>query len=242
MNVAFVALLIWRASIALPFYFSLLKSLAGVDTIIHDGYGDGSGYGANTNINININIKTLTWYKGIVLTVQRTAIFFFDFVLARFIVLWPVEFFFGRPENPVSWRWKVGLRDEEIVVRKSRGWEGGLRGGWMVGEEEKGVERKGERNKAEMGPMRDPETETEKTVGEEVYTERIKPAIDPEWLENKTGYLMLDKNWDLDFGGMVAAHRAIDQGKATINDFDMAVIVHDGREHTPRWMIWRINA
>ena len=48
-----------------------------------------------------------------------------DFLLFRFVGMWPWEFFLGKGEeaSPVGWRRWCGFRDVEIVVRRSRRWD-----------------------------------------------------------------------------------------------------------------------
>lgn len=123
---------------------------------------------------------------------RRTGMFFFDFTLARFVVGWPLDFFYWKsPAGPVRWRYEVGFSEREIVVRRSRRWDRGVVG---VEEEEQGGEAV---------------VRGEGGLGEEVYRERVLPGLERAWVEGRTGYAMMDKNWDLDFDAMITAHQSL---------------------------------
>jgi hypothetical protein len=145
-------------------------------------------------------------------TVRRTLVLLFDFMLITFVVPWPYDFFLGSPASPVWWRICVGFQPEEIVVRRSRrSWDTKLPATWL---EENDVQ------------------------GASVYRERIMPAIDREWVRAKTSYLMMDKNWDLDFGCMINAHELVDQDKCSLDDFKKQVLVYS--EQHGGWMVWPV--
>lgn len=69
-------------------------------------------------------------------------------------------------------------------------------------------------------------------------SERIMPAITPMRLQ-RTGYLLIDADWDLDFRAMVRVHDAIKTGKASFKDFETCVIVHGGGNKG--WLVWRVE-
>jgi hypothetical protein len=140
---------------------------------------------------------------------KRVAMFMFDFVLGRFILPWPVTFFLEAPANPCYWRIKVGFRDQEVAVRISRDW----------GTEEllAGVKTGGD------SPF---------------FTTRILPAIERNFMRQKTAYLMMGKDWDLDFGAMVFAHRLIDDKKNSLQDFEKSVLAYS--EHHG-WLYWPVH-
>lgn len=141
--------------------------------------------------------------------VKRVAMFMFDFVLCRFIVPWPITFFLEAPANPCYWRIKIGFRDQEVAVRVSRDW----------GAEEllEGVKIGGD------SPF---------------FATRILPAIERSFMRAKTAYLMMGKDWDLDFGAMVYAHRLIDDGKNSLKDFEKSVLAHS-EQHG--WLYWPVH-
>ena len=149
----------------------------------------------------------------------------FDYFLATIILPWPVDFFFGRKRgdrtSPVEWRWRCGFRDREVVVRRSRKWDEALKGkdwtrsGEVVERDEEGVVR-----------------------------ERIAPAVEGRWIREKTGYLMMDRNWDLDFGGMVRAWEMLEKGDVGMEEFRNMVLVWRGGENggEGEWVVWRVES
>lgn len=159
------------------------------------------GYDNSTKI----PVKEIPWGALAGTLVGRAGLFMFDYFLATIILPWPLDFFLGsasNPTGPVAWRWRCGFRDKEIVVRRSRRWEESLQGTDWTGAE--AIERDEER----------------------VMSERIAPAVAERWIRGKTGYLMMDKSWDLDFGAMVAAHELVTGGTLTLEDFRTQVLVY----------------
>lgn len=71
---------------------------------------------------------------------------------------------------------------------------------------------------------------------------KIMPALEKKYLE-KTGYLLEDKNWSLDFQAITDAHSLINAKKLDFNDFDKAVLVFYPPSSGPHggWMIWRVS-
>ncbi|RKF53279.1 hypothetical protein GcM3_220026 [Golovinomyces cichoracearum] len=129
----------------------------------------------------------------------RARVFLTDFILVVFVWSWPREFFAGTSHgNPVSWRLGVGFRDREIVVRKSRAWYIGL------------------------GFLNDDDSDNVKLMND-----NIKKAIDPIYLNEKTGYLMLNKHWDLDWKAMCTATELVDKKIIPIEEFKITVLLHD---------------
>ncbi len=162
-----------------------------------------------------VDIQGTNWSTLIGITAGRAFMFGLDWALFRFILPWPYNFFFGLPSNPTSWRRAVGFRDEEIVVRVSRKWYNMLPQGWL--------------------DEQLPQHERERA---EVFQNRIMPAIDPTCVQAKTGYVMMDKNWDLDFAAMIAAHRLLAEGKISLDKFQKTVILH---LEPHGWLIWPIH-
>ena len=156
--------------------------------------------------------------------VQRAGLFMVDYFLFTILGPWPIDFFVGSPSNPISptrWRWRVGFQDEEVVVRRSRKWDEALhqsRKDWAANGA--AIERD------EGGEMK----------------ERIMPAVSQCWLRDKTGYLMMDKSWDLDFGGMVTAHSLIETGKCTLEDFRTSICAHAEGQGWLVWEVWKLDA
>ncbi|OJD19052.1 hypothetical protein ACJ73_08670 [Blastomyces percursus] len=116
--------------------------------------------------------------------------------------------------GPAHWRRKLGFQGCEVIVRKSRA-------SWSD----------------ELKPLSwiREDDETIKT--------KVIPAVTPQRLR-KTGYLLIDADWDLDFAAMVKAHELVAEGALTVDDFKTAVLVHgggaDGRDGL-QWLIWRVD-
>ncbi|KLJ09148.1 hypothetical protein EMPG_15446 [Blastomyces silverae] len=116
--------------------------------------------------------------------------------------------------GPAHWRRKVGFQGCEVIVRKSRA-------SWSD----------------ELKPLSwiREDDETIKT--------KVIPAVTPQRLL-KTGYLLIDADWDLDFAAMVKAHELVAEGALTVDDFKTAVLVHgggaEGRDGL-QWLVWRVD-
>ena len=190
-NVTITALLTWRVYAAAPKYFAIGQTLSGRVS------------------SATVDTENTTSTEQIWILFQRTAMFVIDYLLVRLVVPWPYSFFFERPANPVTWRWKLGFQKQEVVVRVCRNWEAG---DMMKGEK-----------KGEQSPF---------------FKTRIQTAIDKETME-KTGYLMMDGSWDLDFGLMQDAHTLVKQERVVMQDLDTLVLVH--MEGTG-WLAWRFGA
>ena len=151
---------------------------------------------------------------------RRAGMMMGDFVLVRFVGMWPFGFFLGGgiggEEGPVRWRREIGWRDVEVVVRRGRRWERECFG-------EEGVKEEWLREGKEG----------------RVFRERISPAVRKAFVKGKTSYLMLDRDWDLDFGGMIEAHGLVDQGDMKIEDFKTAVLVYSERWGWLVWEVWK---
>lgn len=180
MNVAIVALLLWRVKSIGPFYMKICFSLMGKAN--------------ETTIDI-----TRTPFDDIMWEILRRAwTFVLDLLIYVFIWPWPRDFFAGRTiGNPVAWRFGVGFRNREIIVRRSRRWDR------LIGDI------------------------MEEGNGQEETLEIVKRAVDPMWMNEKTGYLMLNKEWDLDWRLMVIATKLVDKKKLALEDFKTTVLVHN---------------
>ncbi|KAL2371322.1 hypothetical protein BDBG_06278 [Blastomyces gilchristii SLH14081] len=116
--------------------------------------------------------------------------------------------------GPAHWRRKLGFQGCEVIVRKSRA-------SWSD----------------ELKPLSwiREDDETIKT--------RVIPAVTPQRLL-KTGYLLIDADWDLDFAAMVKAHELVAEGALAVDDFKTAVLVHGGGAEGNdglQWLIWRVD-
>jgi len=163
-------------------------------------------FGHHTAATVDITTTTRREQVGIVM--RRTAMLAGDFVLFRFVGPWPGTFFLERPANPVTWRWRLGgFRLEEVVVRVSRGW----------GAEDlmEGVKR-GEENA--------------------FFRTRVLPAVARERVEGRTGYLLQDGSWDLDFEVMLDVHTLVGRGEMGFGQVDRRVwVCMEGFG----WVVWQ---
>lgn len=167
----------------------------------------------------NENETTIHWSKtpwGKLLrsVAWRAAVFMFDWLAITVIGPWPWTFFFESPGNPILWRLSVGFRDKEVYVRESRGW--GAHD--LLGEAEGSSGKAG--------------------ADSPFFKTRILPAVDRRRLMEKTGYLLMDKDFDLVFGAMVDATRLIDKKVVSIDEFRTSVFVWVGKEDQGQWAVW----
>ncbi|KAF2687179.1 hypothetical protein K458DRAFT_296066 [Lentithecium fluviatile CBS 122367] len=161
-----------------------------------------------------IYYATTPWGKLIKQVVWRMAVFLFDWLLFTIVGPWPWSFFFESGGNPLMWRINVGFRDEEVYVRQSRGW--GAKD--LLGEAE------GSSGKAGGDSP--------------FFKTRILPAVDMTRLREKTGYLLMDGNFDLDFGSMIVATQLIDKKMISAKDFGTSVFVWAGSDTKGQWAVW----
>ncbi|KAK0749824.1 hypothetical protein B0T18DRAFT_116192 [Schizothecium vesticola] len=138
---------------------------------------------------------------------RRTASFLVDFLLCIFVWPWPWEFFVGSSAttgSPLGWRWQTGFRDREIYVRRSRAWDAAL--GDVLGNADSDPSQRGE------------------------FWARVRDATNPLLLQGKTGYLLMDGSWDLDWDAMVLAAWLVDKKDAGLDDFSgPLVLLHSER-------------
>ncbi|KAF2444805.1 hypothetical protein P171DRAFT_431606 [Karstenula rhodostoma CBS 690.94] len=156
----------------------------------------------------------LAWGKLLGSVAWRAAVFLFDWLVITIIGPWPWTFFLESPGNPVSWRLSVGFRDKEVYVRESRGW--GAKD--LLGEAEGSSGKAG--------------------ADSPFFKTRILPAVDRRRLTEKTGYLLMDKDFDIVFGAMVDATHLIDKKTVSVDDFRTSVFVWVGKEDQGQWAVW----
>ncbi|KAL2260569.1 hypothetical protein VTK26DRAFT_5364 [Humicola hyalothermophila] len=151
-------------------------------------------------------------YGSLAAVVGRRALtFMLDFVLAVFVWPWPYEFVTGAGADgrgsPVRWRWNVGFRDREVYVRRSReSWDKELEGKDVcdaVGKDGRDAR--------------------------DTLLAKVTAATAPMMLAQKTGYLTMDGEWDLDWTGMVTATRLADKKEIALEAFGTVVLVHHDR-------------
>ncbi|KOS17510.1 hypothetical protein ESCO_002621 [Escovopsis weberi] len=137
-----------------------------------------------------------TWAELLWVIWTRGMVMFIDLMLFIFVWPWPVEFAFGRTRgNPMLWRWSVGFRDKEIYVRRSRDWDRELK-----------------------DIFRDPGSG-------KILLGLVRQATSPILQEQKTGYLLMDGKWDLDWQGMVDAHAMVTRKEVALEAFKNVVLV-----------------
>lgn len=124
------------------------------------------------------------------------------------------------------WRWKIGYKAREVVVRKSRRWAAEQI--FLVHDKNNDED---EDEAVRFGEGR---------IGGKLYEERVLPGIDRVWIRGRTGMSMLDRNWDLWYQGMVDAHLLIEKGQIKIEDFSpRMVVVHDSKRGG--WHVWKCD-
>ena len=180
MNVLICAGILWRIRKIGPFYMKICFSLMGKHN------------------DMTIDTTTLPSNEILYEILQRMLIFMVDLLLYVFIWPWPRDFFAGRLiGNPIAWRFGVGFRDKEIIVRRSRNWDRAI------------------------GNVLDAESN-----GTQLMFSYVQQAVNPMWMNEKTGYLMLNKEWDLDWKSMVMATKLADRNKMELDDFRTTILVH----------------
>jgi hypothetical protein len=171
LNLTIALLLLWRATAAAPWYLAIARELWNRPNAPFVG---GGGWTAMA--------RTAAW---------RMAALAFDYALLVVVAAWPYTFFLSYPSNPTLWRWSVGFRARELVVRKSRGWGA--------------VE-------VFCGEKRGAENAFWKT--------RVLPAVGLEKV-GKTGYLLTGASWGLELGGMVRGQRMLGGGAGGMKEEDV---------------------
>lgn len=140
--------------------------------------------------------KEATWSELAWEILKRGIVMFIDFMLFVFVWPWPVEFAFGRSHgNPTRWRLNVGFRDKEIYVRRSRDWDVMLRDIF-----------KDENSK-------------------KILLAYTQEATAPLLQEQKTGYLLMNSKWDLDWNLMIMAHNLVDKKEVALDAFRNVILV-----------------
>ncbi|KAJ5135584.1 uncharacterized protein N7515_004862 [Penicillium bovifimosum] len=76
---------------------------------------------------------------------------------------------------------------------------------------------------------------------DEEHRDKIVAAVTPERV-GKTGYLLVDGDWNLDYAAMVRAHALVDRTRrgdgVQLDEFRLAVLVHTDADG---WLIWRVG-
>lgn len=156
---------------------------------------------------ISLDTAALSWTALSWIIFRRGFTLFLDLVLLIFVWPWPVEFCLGRTHgNPCLWRWQVGFRDKEVYVRRSREWDRQLAGRDVL---------------------------TDQAPRSQLAT-YVRNATSPVLLNDKTGYLTMNGDWDLDWAAMVYAHKLVDAKALALDEFHLVVLLHH-KEHG--WLV-----
>jgi hypothetical protein len=146
---------------------------------------------------LTIEPAEMEWEELLPEAAIRGGTFMLDFLLFMFLWPWPVDFAMATENgNPVQWRATVGFRDREIVVRRSRKWD------QTIGD-----------------VVNDPN-------GKALFMSNVGMATAPMLINEKTGYLLMNAEWDLDWKGMIDATTMVDTHMAAIEAFKTVVLVH----------------
>lgn len=141
---------------------------------------------------------------------KRGSIMFFDFMCFIFIWPWPIEFTLAQEYgNPTLWRWTIGFREKEIYVRRSREWEKVLKDIFTDDDSRK------------------------------ILLAYVHEATSPLLQEQKTGYLLMNGKWDLDWAAMILAHNMVDKKDAAMEAFRNVVLLHH-KNHG--WLCYDLRA
>lgn len=149
------------------------------------------------------------------ITVSRTLMLLGDYVLFSLLGHWPRRFIFGVAATRYS---------SPIKWRIARGFQ----------DREVIVRRSRNWDKSLLPDW---------TIDDELTLKhKIMPALERKYL-NKTGYLLEDKDWSIDFRAITDAHSLIDKQKLEYSDLEKVVLVFyspsDGTHN--RWMIWHVS-
>lgn len=148
---------------------------------------------------------------------SRTFLLMVDYIIFVMIGSWPREFLFGskvsRFVGPWQWRRTLGFRDTEIIVRRGRIWDTRL-----------------------LTPEVPDQVKTWKVDEELTIKVKLDPAMRADYLA-KTGYLLLDKDWDLDFKAMLDAHRLVERGTIQLKDLESLALVY----YQKNWLVWQVH-
>ncbi|KAI9815282.1 MAG: hypothetical protein M1827_002762 [Pycnora praestabilis] len=202
LNVSITLALIYRLYTILPQYTLILLSTLGVES------------------SATIDIPSTSWASLTTIAMRRALMFAIDWALYTFIYSWPINFFWGAAgseASPVAWRWEVGFRDREVVVRVSR---------------KKWVSRLLDQQEGKKGAK-----ELMAEENQALIMEKIGPAVERQYLREKTGYVMMDESWDLDFQGMITATELITHDEASFDDFETSVLAY---MEEFGWLVWRV--
>ncbi|KAL1389668.1 hypothetical protein HDK64DRAFT_268145 [Phyllosticta capitalensis] len=160
----------------------------------------------------SVTRDTKTWVELLTIAAKRSIIFILDYLLVVVVGNWPLTFFLESPDSAASWRFQTGFRAREVYVRRSRTW----------GREELFGDES--TFKGEDSPF---------------FMTRILPAIEKRFVREKTGYVMMNDSWDLDYNAMVRATKLLDKKQVDEAPFQKSVWVYAGDE--VGWCVWEVH-
>ena len=188
-------------------------------------------------------------------TISRFALFVLDYAIFVVLGSWPWEFVRGNKYNgyvgPLGWRRELGegglpgwgFLEREVVVRRSKGLH--LNIGDAVRES---ADRTGSGGGGGAGGLREatptPAQGTQSGNGKWNLDDELKlkaailPALEERRLREKTGYLLVDREWDLDFRAMNWAHGKIEAG---VLDWEDVTAPAAYAWYGGRWICWRMG-
>jgi len=150
---------------------------------------------------LTLRASELEWTPLVYVVMRRSFSFLLDFLLFVFVWPWPWEFVVGGSNShgsPIGWRWMNGFRDQEIYVRHSRHWY------------------------RELG---DDLFSSEGSIKRNEFWSRVGDATNPLLLQQKTGYLLMDGFWDLDWDAMVLATSLVDRKVVPLDEFSEPLVL-----------------
>ena len=158
-----------------------------------------------------VDVKQSDYGALLRITASRTLLLLGDYILFSLLGSWPWNFVFGNEES------RYGSPSK---------WR------WYMGfQDQEIIVRRSKKWDKSLVPNW--------TLDDELTLKyKIMPAVQKDKLV-KSGYLLLDKDWDLDFAAMVNSHQLIEEGKLKLEDFGKAVMVYN--QPTKSWMIWQIG-
>ncbi len=162
-----------------------------------------------------VDVQTATRSELFNTTVSRTGILMGDYMLFALLGSWPWRFVFGLAATRYSspLKWRMAYGFQDEEVIVRKSRE------W------------------DKGLLPDWTIDDELTL-----KHKIMQALERKYME-KTGYLLEDKNWTLDFQAITDAHALIGAKKLESKDFKKAVLVFYPPSGGPLggWMIWHVS-
>jgi hypothetical protein len=156
----------------------------------------------------NVDVANSSWQTLATLMFARAASFGLDWALYAFVFPWPRNFMMGPVGSPFAWRQHVPFQDKEVVVRVSRDW------------------------------AKDVGTASDAAGQDSVFQARVIPAMTSKLLFDKTGYVLIGPDWELDYNAMIAAHDLVSTGDVPLEDFRKFVLVY--WEDCGGWVTWDV--